>query len=74
MEAVKEALGPHHPDTLTVIANLANTYSDQGRWDEAEKLEVQVVFRSPVQSGLFSFFGYNQDCNWLQAILSVVGL
>jgi hypothetical protein len=36
-------LGDEHPDTLTCIANLASTYSDQGRWVEAEELEVQVM-------------------------------
>jgi hypothetical protein len=32
-----------HPDTLTSMANLASTYRKQGRWSEAEKLEVQVM-------------------------------
>ncbi len=27
---------------LTSMANLASTYSDQGRWEEAEKLKMQV--------------------------------
>ena len=36
-------LGPEHPDTLTSMANLASTYRSQGRWDEAEELEVQVI-------------------------------
>ncbi|KAF8351010.1 hypothetical protein F5887DRAFT_1278053 [Amanita rubescens] len=43
MEARKEKLGSHHPDTLTSMGNLASTYRDQGKWDEAEKLEVQVM-------------------------------
>jgi hypothetical protein len=44
MEARKEKLGSQHPDTLTSMANLASTYSHwQGRWDEAEKLEVEVM-------------------------------
>jgi tetratricopeptide (TPR) repeat protein len=38
-----EVLGEEHPDTLTVMANLASTYSDQGRWKEAEELEVDVM-------------------------------
>ncbi|KZL84223.1 TPR domain-containing protein [Colletotrichum incanum] len=29
-----------HPDTLTSMANLASTYRNQGRWEEAEKLFV----------------------------------
>jgi hypothetical protein len=32
-----------HPDTLTSMANLASTYRNQGRWKEAEELEVQVM-------------------------------
>ncbi len=36
-------LGADHPDTLTSMANLALTYSNQGRWDEAERLEVEVM-------------------------------
>jgi hypothetical protein len=32
-----------HPSTLTRKANLASTYSDQGRWDEAEKLKLEVL-------------------------------
>ena len=36
-------LGAEHPDTLRSMANLALTYWDQGRWEEAEELEVQVM-------------------------------
>ncbi|KAG4427745.1 hypothetical protein IFR05_016773 [Cadophora sp. M221] len=36
-------LGADHPDTLTSMANLASTFADQGRWEEAEKLELQVM-------------------------------
>lgn len=36
-------LGEEHPDTLTSMGNLASTYSNQGRWKEAEELEVQVT-------------------------------
>ena len=43
MEARKEKLGSHHPDTLTSMGNLASTYWNQGRWDEAEKLQVPVM-------------------------------
>jgi hypothetical protein len=35
--ARKTKLGADHPDTLTSMANLASTYSNQGRWEEAEK-------------------------------------
>ncbi|KAF4921131.1 Kinesin light chain 3 [Colletotrichum fructicola] len=36
-------LGEEHPSTLTSMANLASTYSNQGRWKEAEELEVRVM-------------------------------
>ena len=32
-----------HRDTLASMANLASTYPNQGRWNEAEQLEVQVI-------------------------------
>lgn len=41
---VREKLfGLEHPKTLTSMANLALTYVVQGRWDEAEKLQTQVM-------------------------------
>ncbi|KIL55165.1 hypothetical protein M378DRAFT_91312, partial [Amanita muscaria Koide BX008] len=44
VNARKESLGAtSHPDTLTAMANLASTYRNQGRWKEAESLEVQVM-------------------------------
>ena len=43
METCKNVLGLEHPHTLTGMDNLASTYSSQGRWKEAEELEVQVV-------------------------------
>jgi Tetratricopeptide repeat len=36
-------LGEEHPDTLTSMNNLASTYRDQGRWKEAEELEVWLM-------------------------------
>jgi hypothetical protein len=42
METFKRELGVEHPDMLTSMGNLASTYGDQGRWKEAEELEVQV--------------------------------
>ena len=39
----EECLGPEHPDTLTSTDHLASTYHKQGRWGEAEELEVQVM-------------------------------
>ncbi|KAK2734188.1 Kinesin light chain 5, partial [Colletotrichum kahawae] len=35
--------GQEHPSTLTSMANLASTYRNQGRWKEAEELEVRVI-------------------------------
>jgi hypothetical protein len=32
-----------HPDTLLSMGNLASTYRNQGRWKEAEELELQVI-------------------------------
>jgi hypothetical protein len=43
MEAKNRVLGAEHPDTLTSIAKLAVTLWNQGRWDDAEELEVQVM-------------------------------
>lgn len=42
-EMKTSVLGQEHRDTLTSMANLVSTYRIQGRWDEAEKLEVQVM-------------------------------
>ena len=43
MEKSKEILGVDHPDTLTSMANLALTYWQQGRTDEARELEEEVL-------------------------------
>jgi hypothetical protein len=40
METFQTKFGADHPDTLTSMANLASTYRKQGRWEEAEKLDV----------------------------------
>jgi hypothetical protein len=39
----KKLLGAEHPDTLRSMGNLASTYRNQGRWNEAEQLEIQVL-------------------------------
>ena len=39
----KKLLGEEHPHTLTSMANLASTYSNQERWDKAEQLQIQVM-------------------------------
>jgi hypothetical protein len=43
MNGRKEKLGSNHPDTLSSMSNLAATYWKQGRWDEAEKLDADVM-------------------------------
>ncbi|KAL5359328.1 hypothetical protein BJX96DRAFT_183673 [Aspergillus floccosus] len=40
-ETIKRLLGPEHPDTLTSMHNLASIYRNQGRWKEAEELQMQ---------------------------------
>jgi Tetratricopeptide repeat len=42
-ETRKTVLGLEHPDALTSMFNLASTYRNQGRWVEAEKLDVHVM-------------------------------
>ena len=51
METSKTKLGVDHPDTLTSMANLASTYRSQGRWDKAEKLDVEVMETSKTKRG-----------------------
>ena len=43
MEPRKKVLGEAHPDTLMIMANLASTYCNQGRWGEGEELFVKVM-------------------------------
>lgn len=43
VETMRTVLGAEHPDTLMSMANPASTYRNQGRWKEAEELEVKVV-------------------------------
>ncbi|RHZ67122.1 uncharacterized protein CDV56_102619 [Aspergillus thermomutatus] len=52
METLKQVLGPEHPSTLTSMDNLASTYWNQGRWREAEELQIQVVETSKQVLGL----------------------
>ncbi|KAI8649734.1 NB-ARC domain-containing protein [Fusarium keratoplasticum] len=51
METSRTKLGADHPNTLTSMANLAWTYWKQGRWEEAEKLQVQVLEVSRTKLG-----------------------
>ena len=39
----EKMLGSEHPSTLTAMSNLAVTYMNQERWDEAEKLQMNVM-------------------------------
>ena len=43
MEVSRRLLGDDHPDTLSSRADLASTYSMQGRWKDAEELGLQVT-------------------------------
>jgi hypothetical protein len=43
LEAKQRLLGPEHLDTLSAMGKLANTLGRQGRWKDAEKLQVQVM-------------------------------
>ena len=51
METSKKKLGADHSDTLTSMGSLASTYRNQGRWDAAEELEVQVMESSKRKLG-----------------------
>ena len=57
IETRKIKLGADHPRTLppalvrTSMANLASTYRNQGRWEEAEKLDVQVMETGKIKLG-----------------------
>ncbi|KAK3367283.1 hypothetical protein B0T24DRAFT_509941, partial [Lasiosphaeria ovina] len=44
-------IGVDRLETLASMANLASTYSKQGRWEEAEKLELQVMETSKAKLG-----------------------
>ena len=43
MDAMKKLLGAEHPNTLISMGNLASTYSHQGKLNEAEQLQIQVM-------------------------------
>ena len=43
MDMRKTLLGAEHPDTLTSMGILSIIYRKQGRWNEAEKLNIQVM-------------------------------
>jgi hypothetical protein len=39
----RRVLGPEHPQTLTSMGNLVNTYAGEHRYAEAEKLEEETI-------------------------------
>jgi Tetratricopeptide repeat len=43
MDMSKKLLGAEHPDTIRSMGNLASTYRNQGRCNEAEQLELEVI-------------------------------
>lgn len=51
METRKTKPGADHPDMLTGMSNLASTLWNQGRLEEAEKLEVQSDGDSQDEAG-----------------------
>ncbi|KPA40104.1 kinesin light chain 3 [Fusarium langsethiae] len=52
IQARTQILGSDHPDTLTSMSSLASIYSDQGRWEEAETLQVKVMETCKVKLGV----------------------
>jgi hypothetical protein len=42
-ETNKTVLGLEHTNTLIRVANLASAIRNQGRWEEAEELDIQVT-------------------------------
>jgi len=46
-----QRIADEHPDTLTSMNNLASTYRNQGRWDAAEELDMQVMETSKKKLG-----------------------
>ncbi|KAI8663500.1 hypothetical protein NCS57_00951200 [Fusarium keratoplasticum] len=43
VETRTKVLGEEHPNTLASMSNLASTFSNQGRWKEAEELQVEDI-------------------------------
>ncbi|KAJ5365223.1 kinesin light chain [Penicillium concentricum] len=50
-ETSKLKLGEDHPDALTRMGNLAWTYKEQCRWEEAEPLQIGVMESSKRKLG-----------------------
>ncbi|KAJ7244001.1 hypothetical protein C8J57DRAFT_1725803 [Mycena rebaudengoi] len=51
LEKAKSSLGAEHPDTLTIIGQLAVAYRDLGKFSEAETLQVAVLEKRKQTSG-----------------------
>jgi hypothetical protein len=51
VETCKTKLRANHPDILTSMGNLVLIYRNQGRWGEAEKLEIEVMKVSGTKLG-----------------------
>ena len=43
MYLLEKVLGPEHPQTFTIMGNLARIYSHQGKYGAAEELELKVL-------------------------------
>ena len=43
LDASNRILGVEHPQTINAMANLVGTYKKLGRYEQAEKLEIQVL-------------------------------
>jgi hypothetical protein len=52
MEISKTTLGMDHPNTLSSMINLASTYWNQGRWEDAEQLDIRVMEISKTKLGV----------------------
>jgi hypothetical protein len=51
LETRKTKLGADHPLMLASMDSLSVTYKHQGRWDEAEALDMQVIEISKAKLG-----------------------
>jgi tetratricopeptide (TPR) repeat protein len=51
METSKSVLDEEHLSTLTNMTNLTSIYTSQGRWKEAEKLQIQMMETSTTKLG-----------------------
>ena len=43
LDLCKKVLGPEHPHTLNSMMNPARTYSAQDKYEEAEKLQIEIL-------------------------------